>query len=63
MMTPSQQKRAPSHHAGEEASAHRFFRDSLEFDVEMDTDVIDLDDFNSVASVARLVTESAKGAA
>lgn len=72
---------------------HRIFRDSLELDVEVDTDVIaggmldslafvqlllaleeefgvkvdlsdlELDDFNSVASVARLVTENAKGAA
>lgn len=93
MMNPSQQKRAPSHHTGVQASVHRIFRDSLELDVEVDTDVIaggmldslafvqlllaleeefgvkvdlsdlELDDFNSVASVARLVTESAKGAA
>ncbi len=93
MTSPSQQHRAPPRHPGVEASVHRIFRDSLELDVEVDTDVIaggmldslafvqlllaleeefgmkvdladlELDDFNSVASVARLVAESAQGAA
>ena len=93
MITPSHQHRAPPQPAGVEASVHRIFRDDLELDVEVDTDVIaggmldslafvhlllaleeefgvkvdlsdlELDDFNSVASVARLVTESAQGAA
>lgn len=93
MINPPRQQRAPSPHTGVEASVHRIFRDGLELDVDVDTDVIaggmldslafvqlllaleeefgvkvdlsdlELDDFNSVASVARLVRESAKGAA
>lgn len=93
MISPSHPHRAPPPHAGVESSVHRIFRDSLELDVEVDTDVIaggmldslafvqlllaledefgvtvdladlELDDFSSVARVARLVTARAQGAA
>lgn len=93
MITSAQERLAPPRHPGIESSVHRIFRDSLELDVEMDTDVIaggmldslafvqlllaleeefgvrfdlselELDDFSSVASVARLVGASVKGAA
>lgn len=93
MIISSQQRLTPPHHAGLEASVHRIFRDSLELDVDVDTDVIaggmldslafvqlllaleeefgvkvdlsdlELDDFSSVASVARLVTASREGGA
>lgn len=92
MISPSQERRAPPQHTGVEATVHRIFRDSLELDVEVDTDVIsggmldslafvqlllaleeefgvkvdlsdlELEDFSSVANVARLVTASAEGA-
>lgn len=92
MITSPEQHRTPQRE-GVEASVHRIFRDSLELDVDVDTDVIaegmldslafvqlllaleeefgvkvdladlELDDFNSVASVARLVADNAKGAA
>lgn len=88
MTIRTQQPPAPPRHAGVESSVHRIFRENLELDVDVDTDVIaggmldslafvqlllaleeefgvtvdladlELDDFNSVASVAHLVTAS-----
>ena len=93
MIDPSRGQLAVPHHAGVESAVHRIFRDRLELDVDVDTDVIadgmldslgfvqlllaleetfgvkvdlsvlELDDFSSVARVARLVEASAEGAA
>jgi D-alanine--poly(phosphoribitol) ligase subunit 2 len=80
-------------HDGVESKVHRIFRESLELDVEVDTDVIagglldslafvqllvsleeefglevnlaelELEDFSTVSSIARLVSSSGNGAA
>jgi len=93
MTVRSQPHLMPPRPKGVEANVHRIFRESLELDVDVDTDVIsgglldslafvqlllaleaefgvkvdlsdlELDAFSSVASVARLVTTTAKGAA
>jgi len=93
MITSAPRHLAPPHHAAVESTVHRIFRDGLELDVEVDTDVIaggmldslafvqlllaleeefgvkidlselELEDFSSVARVARLVAEGAGGAA
>ncbi len=92
MIDPGRQQVALPHGAGVESVVHGLFRDRLQLDVEVDTDVIvdgmldslgfvqlllaleetfgikvdlsvlELDEFSSVASVARLVKTIAEGA-
>jgi acyl carrier protein len=55
MTSLSPQHHAPAHHPGVESSVHRIFRESLELDVDVDTDVIAGGMLDSLAFVQLLL--------